>query len=80
MQYIGVLALALLLSVCEGVHGLHDHRVLQNGDSPTHGTSERLSDARQQKCAEVLGSLKSQLTVSANPLAVVGWRCKPESL
>jgi hypothetical protein len=26
------------------------------------------------------GSLKSQLTVSANPLAVVGWRCKPESL
>jgi len=29
---------------------------------------------------EILGSLKSQLTVSANPLAVVGWRCKPESL
>ena len=25
------------------------------------------------------GSFKSQLTVSANPLAVVGWRCKPES-
>ena len=29
---------------------------------------------------EHLGSLKSQLIVSANPLAVVGWRCKPESL
>ena len=28
----------------------------------------------------LLGSLKSQLTVSANPLGVVGWRCKPESL
>jgi hypothetical protein len=36
MQYIGVLALALLPSVCAGVHGLHDHRVLQNDDSPTH--------------------------------------------
>jgi hypothetical protein len=35
---------------------------------------------RIEKKEENLGSLKSQLTVSANPLAVVGWRCKPESL
>ena len=27
-----------------------------------------------------MGSFKSQLTVSVNPLVVVGWRYKPESL
>ena len=38
------------------------------------------TDAIFDNIKKKMGSLKSQLTVSANPLAVVGWRCKPESL
>ncbi len=47
----------------------HQHKIL-----------EQVAKDVQNYLIEISAPFKFQLTVSVNPLAVVGWRCKPESL